>query len=331
MMEWQQLIGFYHVSKSGSLAKAAATTFRTPSALSQQIAALERELGCLLFDRVGGKKMSITPAGRRLLEFTLNLFEEHKKLENEISQIGGLYSGRLKIAAPFSFLYYWLSKIIREYSDHFTHIELTTLERSAAECVDLARTGEVDMAFAVDEMVPKDLVTLKIMKISSFIVAPVGHPLTGITPITLRDIAKYPLILPPAKMNHRRPHLEQLLDESGIPFRKTMEASNFLLASRYVELGLGICPCVSGLVPETFFDKKFEMIPLDHIMGTDHTVIVLRKDKIIEPHQTAFISQVLLTLADRTCVQSSLKELALREMLTSQSSFSQRSDYGEKL
>jgi hypothetical protein len=32
--------------------------------------------------------------------FTLNLFEEHKKLENEISQIGGLYSGRLKIAAP---------------------------------------------------------------------------------------------------------------------------------------------------------------------------------------------------------------------------------------
>ena len=44
-MEWQQLLGFYQVAKLGSFTKAAAATFRTQSALSQQVKALEIELG----------------------------------------------------------------------------------------------------------------------------------------------------------------------------------------------------------------------------------------------------------------------------------------------
>ncbi len=40
-MEWQQLLGFYQVAKLGSFTKAAAATFRTQSALSQQVKALE--------------------------------------------------------------------------------------------------------------------------------------------------------------------------------------------------------------------------------------------------------------------------------------------------
>ena len=40
-MEWQQLLGFYQVAKLGSFTKAAAATFRTQPALSQQVKALE--------------------------------------------------------------------------------------------------------------------------------------------------------------------------------------------------------------------------------------------------------------------------------------------------
>jgi DNA-binding transcriptional LysR family regulator len=42
-MEWQQIVGFYQVVNFGSITKAAEATFRTQSALSQQISALERE------------------------------------------------------------------------------------------------------------------------------------------------------------------------------------------------------------------------------------------------------------------------------------------------
>jgi len=65
-MEWQQIIGFYHVAKFGSFTRAAEATFRTQSALSQQIKALEEELECQLLERIGKKKIQLTPAGERL-------------------------------------------------------------------------------------------------------------------------------------------------------------------------------------------------------------------------------------------------------------------------
>jgi len=68
-MEWQQLLGFYQVAKLGSFTKAAEATFRTQSALSQQVKALEDELGARLLERLGKRRLKLTVAGERLLEF----------------------------------------------------------------------------------------------------------------------------------------------------------------------------------------------------------------------------------------------------------------------
>ena len=59
LMEWQQLLGFYQVARLGSFTRAAAATFRTQSALSQQVKALEEELDCRLLERLG--KAAIAP------------------------------------------------------------------------------------------------------------------------------------------------------------------------------------------------------------------------------------------------------------------------------
>ena len=56
-MEWQQIIGFYQTAKLGSFTKAARVTFRTQSAISQQIKNLEEEFGCRLFERIGKRNI----------------------------------------------------------------------------------------------------------------------------------------------------------------------------------------------------------------------------------------------------------------------------------
>ncbi len=60
-MEWQQLLGFYQVAKLGSFTKAAEATFRTQSALSQQVKALEEELGAQLMERLGQTPLASSP------------------------------------------------------------------------------------------------------------------------------------------------------------------------------------------------------------------------------------------------------------------------------
>jgi DNA-binding transcriptional LysR family regulator len=308
-MEWQQILGFCQVAKLGSLTKAAEATFRTQSALSQQISALEREFGCLLFERIGKRKLVLTSAGARFLQFAQRLLGEHEQLVSEMREIGGLHSGRLKIAAQFALLYYFFPEVIREYTELFPHVEMTVLERPPIEVIDLVKTGEIDLGVAMESMIPKDLVAIRFRKTNSVLVTPSGHPLTVSNPVSLQDIGRYPLILAPRFLKYAGQHLEQRLEELGITYRVAMEASNFLLAARYVEMGLGIALCAKGLGCEMLLDNKFEMIPLDHIIEPDHAAIVMRKDKTLQSYQSAFVSMVFKKLADNAGLPTVLSEM----------------------
>jgi DNA-binding transcriptional LysR family regulator len=311
-VEWQQILGFYQVAKLGSLTKAAEATFRTQSALSQQISALEREFGCLLFERIGRRKLVLTSAGERFLQFALRLLGEHEQLVSEIRGIGGQHSGRLKIAAQFALLYSFFPEIIRDYTDRFPQVELTVIERPPIEVIDLVKTGEIDLGVAMESMVPKELVAIRFRRTDSLLVTPLGHPLAQKDPVPLEEIAKYPLILAPRHLKYAGQYLEQRFEDLGIPYRIAMEASNFLLALRYVDVGLGIALCARGLGCELLLENRFETISLEHIIKPDHAAIVLRKDKTLQPHQSSFISLVFDKLADYAGSKTALAELTER-------------------
>ena len=89
-MEWQQIIGFYQVAKLGSFTKAGDATFRTQSALSQQVKALEKELDCQLFERIGKRKLRLTSAGERFFEFAEAILESYDCLREDLSELQGL-------------------------------------------------------------------------------------------------------------------------------------------------------------------------------------------------------------------------------------------------
>ena len=61
-MEWQQIIGFYHVVKLKSFTQAAEATLRTQSALTQQIKALEEEFGIEIPDEDAEKILTVGKA-----------------------------------------------------------------------------------------------------------------------------------------------------------------------------------------------------------------------------------------------------------------------------
>ncbi|HVN97096.1 MAG TPA: LysR family transcriptional regulator [Syntrophorhabdaceae bacterium] len=311
-MEWQQIVGFYQVANLGSLTRAAEATFRTQSALSQQISALEKEFGCLLFERIGKKKLVLTPAGERFLQFAQKLLGEHEQLVSEIKEIGRLHSGRLRIAAQFALLYYFFPEVVREYSQLFPHVQLTVIERAPSEVIDLVKTGEIDLGVAMESMVPKGLVAIRFRKTNTLLVTPSGHPLAGRKRVLLEDLARYPLILPPKHMKYAGHHLEQKFEALGIPYRISMEASNFFLSVRYVEMGLGIALCARGLGCESLLDKRFEIIPLDHIIEPDYAAVVVRKDKNLQPHQSGFVSLVFKKLANYSGSQAVLTEITDR-------------------
>jgi DNA-binding transcriptional LysR family regulator len=287
-MEWQQILGFYHVAKLGSFTKAANVTFRTQSAISQQIKNLEEELGCQLFERIGKRKLRLTSAGNRFFKFSETILERHSSLIEELNEMKGHQKGRLRVAAPFTTLFHLFPRSLKHYIKQFPNVELTILDRSQQDILGLIKNGDVDFGFVLESIVPKDLTALRWKKVGTVVITPVGHPLAKAKRVTLKQIGKYPLILPPVNLKYRS-SLEERFQKLGIDYHIVMESSNVELSSLYVEMGLGISfATVVKDLPE-LKKRKLEFLPMDHLFKPDYIVVVMRKDKTLISYKNAFV------------------------------------------
>jgi len=287
-MEWQQIIGFYYVAKLGSFTKAADATFRTQSALSQQVKNLEQELGCRLLERIGRRKLRLTSAGQRFFKFSETSLKRYQSLTEELNELKGLQKGLLRMAAPFTTLYHLVPFALKTYITQFPNVELTILDRSQQHILELVKNGDIDFGLVLESNVPKNFTSLRWNKVRTVLMTPLGHALTKAKRVTLKQIGKYPLILPPINLKYRS-NLEERFQKLGIECHVIMESSNVELSSLYVEMGLGIsfATIVTDL-PE-LRKRKLAFLSMDHLFKPDHIAVVMRKDKTLVSYKKAFI------------------------------------------
>jgi len=287
-MEWQQIIGFYYVSKLRSFTKAANATFRTQSAISQQIKSLEEELGCQLLERIGKRKLRLTSAGERFFKFSESILEKYNSLTEEINEIKGLQMGHLRMAAPFTTLYHLFPLALKSYIKQFPNVELSILDRSQQDILDLIKNGDIDLGLVLESNVKTDFTALRWKKVRTVVMTPIGHPLAKVKRVTLKQIGKYPLILPPKNIKYRS-NIEERFQKIGVDYHIIMESSNVELSSLYVEMGLGISfATVVKDLPE-LKKRKLAFLPMDHLFKPDYIVVVMRKNKTLISYKNAFI------------------------------------------
>jgi DNA-binding transcriptional LysR family regulator len=293
-MEWQQIIGFYQTAKLGSFTKAAEATYRTQSALSQQIKALEEELDCYLFERIGKRKLKLTSAGERFFTFAESILENYHSLREDLHELKGSQKGRLKIAAPFTTLYHLFPEVLKEYTERFPQVELTILDRSQQTVIELVKSGDIDFGFTVESEVPGDLAPLRWKKVETALMTPIGHPLAKMRRVTLRQIARYPLILPPKNLRFTcRRMLEERLQKLGLDYQIVMESSNVELTSLYVEIGLGISFATIVRDLPALKQRKLEFLPMNQLFKPDYIALVMRKDKTLGSYRSSFVNILL--------------------------------------
>ena len=286
-MEWQQLKGFQATARLGSVTKAAEATLRTQSAVSQQIKALEDELGVDLIQRLGRKKLVLTPAGERLQEFCVLVLGEQERLAHDLAAMQGQPRGRLRLAAPFTTLYQLLPDYVLKYLSQAPLVELSILDRSQSQVIDLLRQGEADLGFALESAVPPDLDKRRWKKVVTRVMTPRDHPLAKAKRISLRRVAEHPLILPPTGMGRRR--VEERLNRLGAEYRVVMESANVELSALYVEKGLGVSFATVIQGAPWLEHRNLAFTALDKGFPPDYLAMVTRKGQKLLPAQAAFI------------------------------------------
>lgn len=98
MLNVQRMRVLREVATRGSIAAAAEVLWVTPPAVSQQLAALEREAGVRLLER-DGRRLTLTEAGRRLVAHTERVLAELESAEAELAATAAGLSGSLRISA----------------------------------------------------------------------------------------------------------------------------------------------------------------------------------------------------------------------------------------
>lgn len=176
-METARLRAFVETVEKGSVKAAADSLGYTPSAISQLITALEKELGITLFTR-SQKGMRPTTEGREMLPLVRAYLTHEEELYTFAAELKGITRGKLTIASYPSIATTWLPEIVRRFKNDYPGIQISLMESIKADIFRRFEQNEADLAFlAYSEPMPYEWIPLS--KTGVIAAVPEDHRLAG--------------------------------------------------------------------------------------------------------------------------------------------------------
>ncbi|MEU7423049.1 LysR substrate-binding domain-containing protein [Streptomyces sp. NPDC040750] len=147
-MQFQQLQYFVAVAETRHFTRAAELVHVAQPSLSQQIKALERELGADLFLRARGN-ITLTDAGEALLPLARRILADADTARHEVQELAQLRRGRVRLGATPSLCTGLLPDVLRAFHDRYPGVRLLIEESGSHDLVRELARGALDLALVV--------------------------------------------------------------------------------------------------------------------------------------------------------------------------------------
>jgi DNA-binding transcriptional LysR family regulator len=243
-MNFRHLIAFVAVSESLNFSRAAEELRVAQPAVSQQIRALEVDLGVDLFDRIG-KKVTLTDAGRALLPYARQILATVEAAENEVRERGQLKRGRTSLGAPPTVSTHLLPARLTQFKQNCPGLEVTLREAGTETLLGLIEDGKLDLAIVATEVLPAAVEAEPLLEEPYVLAVSVRHPFLGKRQtVRLSDLSAEPFILFPEGYKLREVTLTACR-KAGFEPKVALDGGAMQSALEFVGAGLGV-----ALVPE---------------------------------------------------------------------------------
>jgi DNA-binding transcriptional LysR family regulator len=237
-MELYQIRSFVRVARTGNLTRASEELNLTQPAVSQQIKALETDLGELLFERTG-RRLLLTPAGRHLLERAEEILELTECARAEIDALGGLKKGAVHIGTNDSNCLYVLPEVIAEYRKEFPGITIQLANSHSSQVARWVEEGSVEIGVVTLPVAGTGLAATKLFDREDVLICEPDHPLATMSDPGPANLVQYPLLLlDRGSVSHAR--LREALTSVDQAPGPIMQVGSVDVIKRYVEIGLGV-------------------------------------------------------------------------------------------
>ncbi|MEU5431351.1 LysR substrate-binding domain-containing protein [Streptomyces olivoreticuli] len=196
-MQFQQLRYFTTLAEVRHFTRAADALHVAQPSLSQQIRALERELGAELFHRARGN-ITLTDAGEVLLPLARQILADTETARREVQEVVQLRRGRVRLGAPPSLCASLVPDVLHAYHARYPGIELVVDEGGSQDLVRTLAAGGLDLALIITPLPVGGpaLATTELLREDLVVVtAPSAPPPTRRSAIRVAELADRPMVM----------------------------------------------------------------------------------------------------------------------------------------
>jgi DNA-binding transcriptional LysR family regulator len=245
MLDVRRLAILEAVDRHGSFTAAANALNYTQSAVSQQVAALERETGVVLVER-SGRRIWLTDAGALLVGHSRTILAAIGDAEADLAAVAGLRTGTVRLAAFPSAGAALVPRAVELFRDRHPGVDLVLTAAEPRAAVDGLRGGAFDVAVSLAGADGGDLRTQRALTRRPLLddpfhaVVPAGHRLAGRARIRLTDLADEQWI---ATSPGGHPDADTLLSAcsaAGFTPRVRFHVDDYLAAQGFIAVGAGV-------------------------------------------------------------------------------------------
>ena len=275
-----RLVVFRTVAEQRSFRKAAEELYLTQPAVSQQVKALEDDLGTLLFDR-SGAQARLTPAGEVLLKYARRSSDLLVKARHQVDALSGIHAGELSLGASTTIAQYVLPRLMGEFCRLNSRTHPRLISGNTEEIVKAVEEQKVELGFIEGPPRSREVRSEPFLNDELLLIVPSAHEWSELQSVTPNELSNVPLLLRERGSGTRR-IIELALERHGVKWntlRIAMELDSTEAIKSAVEAGLG-----AGIVSRWAISKDKRLGPAFNIIDIKG-VRFLREFLLIEKKQ----------------------------------------------
>jgi DNA-binding transcriptional LysR family regulator len=247
MVTQRELVYFLAIAREGNISKAAASLFVAQPSLSRCLQKLENDLGVKLFKRTTDG-LKLTVAGEYYLECAESILRIYKEMENQISRLNKLETGRLVIGTTIFLGTFIMPDILKFFHSEYPGIQVSMVEDVSLGIEDSIMKGEVDFGILHTPIINENIIVEKLVSERFFLAVPPDDPLNqmsyikdvnGEKYIDIRLFADSEFILTHPEQRTRQV-TDKILAHAGIRPRIKHLTKSIQTASRLANSGIGL-------------------------------------------------------------------------------------------
>lgn len=280
-MQLSQLAYFVAVAEEASFTRAAERVGVAQPSLSQQVKALETDLGALLVHRTRGK-VGLTASGETLLPVARRMLADAETARREIRELAALGRGRVRLGATPSLCTGLLPAVLADYRHTYPGIDIVVHEGGSRDLQDELIQGALDLALVIDARLDDDpeLATVPLLTEELVVISRHGDPgPTRRARMGIAELKDVPLVMFRAGYDLRETTLTAC-HAAGFEPTFAIEGGEMDAVLEFVQAGLGV-----AVVPSTVVRNRFKATPIS-APGL-HRTILLASRRGLEPPRAA--------------------------------------------